>query len=496
MARYQLLKPSPLRIVRRQAHQQEHTFVVVARDVLEEETDTYSGSLDSSGGAVSPVEARSEGEESSESEDENEPPSPTESSASSLSQPPSPASPDSSTIAVSSRPAVTTASVPSVATSTAVSPTTTSSLEVDVATTSTRSTSTSTSSTSISSDTTTSTDGSAPSQPPLSPPPPPAFTQTRTSEGINAALPQITETPSPVTSEFPTFTDTATFQGFNSSSISSFTTTVRPTTSSPPTLISSRIKRPEPTTTSTSLGLPPQSAQSERAGDQEPQRMPRPEAPIMTRTAAVAATVLGILGALALLIGAVIFIKHRKRKRSKYNQPLSDDAFNPGNNSSLHFPETAHIDNYPGPRTNHMTRSTDRSNTLFGAASYSRPETVSTERSLPTANPFADPPLNKAYDVLAGRPRSTTLTDRGSWIRNPFRDPESSRFDPFGELKAKAQREKAKYGERVRREKEREVMRGYEEKERMGLEVPARKGSGVTVEGVGILDRTEGGMYR
>lgn len=217
----------------------------------------------------------------------------------------------------------------------------------------------------------------------------------------------------------------------------------------------------------------------------------------MSRTAAVAATVLGVLGALALIIGAVIYIKHRKRKRARYNQPVSDNAFNPDNTGSLHTPETAHIDSALGVHNNsHMTRSTTRSNTLFGAAPYSRPETVSTERSLPTPNPFADPPLNKAYDVLAGRPRSTTLTDRGSWIKNPFRDPESERFDPFGELQEKARRERVRYVEEARREKEMEVVRGYEEKERMGLQVPQRKGSGVTIEGIGVLDRSGESVYR
>ena len=109
----------------------------------------------------------------------------------------------------------------------------------------------------------------------------------------------------------------------------------------------------------------------------------------------------------------------------------------------------------------------------------------------PTPNPFADPPLNKAYDVLAGRPRSTTLTDRGSWIKNPFKDPESERFDPFGELQAKARRERMKQVELARREAELE--RQFEEKAKMGLIPPERamnrNGSGVTLGGLGVLDR-------
>jgi hypothetical protein len=126
--------------------------------------------------------------------------------------------------------------------------------------------------------------------------------------------------------------------------------------------------------------------------------------------------------------------------------------------------------------------STDRAKSRFPVAA-----------PLPTPNPFADPPLNKAYDVLGGRPRSTTLTDRGSWVKNPFKDPGSERFDPFGELQEKARRERKKYLEESRREAENARMMQFEEKEKMGLEVPrGRKGSGVTIEGVGVLDRSGG----
>jgi hypothetical protein len=168
------------------------------------------------------------------------------------------------------------------------------------------------------------------------------------------------------------------------------------------------------------------------------------------------------------------------------------------NHAALQRPGTAQVN------TTHMTQSSDRSNTLFGSGSYSRPETVSTRDGSripvpqPTPNPFADPPLNKAYDVLNNRPRSTTLTDRGSWIKNPFKDPESERFDPFGELQAQARRERLKQVELARREAELE--RQFEEKEKMGLGPPEkagdRKGSGVTLEGLGVLDRSGGGAYR
>jgi hypothetical protein len=197
------------------------------------------------------------------------------------------------------------------------------------------------------------------------------------------------------------------------------------------------------------------------------------------------------LGAIALLIGAVILFKRRKRKHT-YNQPPFGDAFNPPNTGSLHAPETAHVGSAASifGRLNgggsggdpHLTRSTDRSNTLFGRGTYTRPETVSTEHdsrapiaaalptplapAFPTPNPFKDPPLNKAYDVLNNRPRSTTLTDRGSWVANPFKDPESERFDPFGELKEKARQERKRYVEEAKRAAERERLL---QKEKMGL---------------------------
>jgi len=215
-------------------------------------------------------------------------------------------------------------------------------------------------------------------------------------------------------------------------------------------------------------------------------------------------------GALAIIVAAVVFIKRRKRRQ--YNRRVPDDPFYPGNLGSVIAPETAHIAKDPpfGGGGSHLTRFTDRSESLFGAAPYTRPETVSTERNRsrfpmgqPTPNPFADPPLNKAYDVLAGRPRSTTLTDRGSWVKNPFRNPESERFDPFGELQEKARAERLRYVEAARREAElerEEAQRQFAMKEKMGLSVPEEaktQGSGATFEGVGVLDRSGGaGTYR
>jgi hypothetical protein len=192
-------------------------------------------------------------------------------------------------------------------------------------------------------------------------------------------------------------------------------------------------------------------------------------------------------GGIALIIGAILLIRRRKQAKRANTASPPKDTIEPDNEKLLRVPEPAY--------TGHATRTTT-TNSLYAAAEYQRPETVSTERSksraqgLPTPNPFADPPLNKAYDVLRGRPRSTTLTDRGSWVKNPFKDPVSERFDPFGELQAKARLEREKYVEGLRLEQE------YHEKERMGLGLPGRdvrKGSSVTVEGVGVLDRSAPG---
>jgi hypothetical protein len=84
-------------------------------------------------------------------------------------------------------------------------------------------------------------------------------------------------------------------------------------------------------------------------------------------------------------------------------------------------------------------------------------------------------------------------------VKNPFRNPESERFDPFGELQEKARNERKRYVEEARKEaelaREAEVRRQFGEKEKMGLGVPEevrRKGSGVTLEGMGVLDRSGG----
>lgn len=234
---------------------------------------------------------------------------------------------------------------------------------------------------------------------------------------------------------------------------------------------------------------------------------------MITRGAVAAAISLSITGAIVLIVAAFILFKRRKRRQNLYGQRVADDAFNPNNTGSLHAPETAHVASdlpFFAGGGSHVTRSTERSDTLFAAGPYERPETVSTNRNksrfpvkpggeqpMPTPNPFADPPLNKAYDVLAGRPRSTTLTDRGSWLKNPFRDPASERFDPFGELREKAYRERRRQMEEARKEAEYERAKQLEKKEAMGLAPEGyRKGSDATVEGLGVLDRGGAGMYR
>ncbi|KAF2450400.1 hypothetical protein P171DRAFT_460088 [Karstenula rhodostoma CBS 690.94] len=239
------------------------------------------------------------------------------------------------------------------------------------------------------------------------------------------------------------------------------------------------------------------------------------DGPILSKGAEAAAITLSVMGFIALIVGFAFFLKHRRRRRNESSMRHAEDAFNPNNNGSLHAPETAHI-NYDGPPSlARMTRSSTSSNELFAGAHYERPETVSTRSNnsrvraapqiappQPTPNPFANPPRNKAYDQLRGRPRSTTLTDRGSWVENPFKDPASERFDPFGELQEKARTERRKYFEEARREAEvrrrKEDEQEYLEKDRAGLKVPTRderKGSDATVGGMGVLDRSGDGRW-
>ncbi|KAE8845719.1 hypothetical protein PTNB73_01699 [Pyrenophora teres f. teres] len=255
-------------------------------------------------------------------------------------------------------------------------------------------------------------------------------------------------------------------------------------------------RKAQSTPTSTAPAPPPFLGTTARAGQTAPSSIPQetlpqePEQrPIMTNEARIAAVVLGVLGILALVVCGLILLKRRKRRGRENYVPRDPDAFNPSNTNSaiapeiVNVPDTAHTGaassvfarlngGTSGGGDGHITRSTDRSNTLFGGGSYARPETVSTNRSMSrippqTPNPFADPPLNKAYDVLNNRPRSTTLTDRGSWMNNPFKNPESERFDPFGELKDKARRERLRYLQEAKREAE--LQRQMEQKEAMGL---------------------------
>ncbi|KAF2821175.1 hypothetical protein CC86DRAFT_110174 [Ophiobolus disseminans] len=318
----------------------------------------------------------------------------------------------------------------------------------------------------------------------------PSFTFSHVSHiSTVAAVPQITGTVSSPSPLKPTITATADLN------------------------FSSRLARPS-NPGATSVLSPPTAAESETAGERDPPQRssPQEEKTMITKGAAAAAITLSILGFIAIIVAALMLFKRRKR-RQQPNQQFADDTFDPSNTGSLHTPEIAHVGTtlvFAGGG-GHLTRSTDRSDTLFGPGPYFRPETVTTDRNKsrfpinvpppqPTPNPFADPPLNKAYDVLAGRPRSTTLTDRGSWVQNPFKNPGSERFDPFGELQQKARDERKKYLETSRKEAEAarlaEVARQFGAKDNMGLTVPAdvqRKGSGVTIEGLGILDRSGGG---
>ncbi|KAI4663004.1 uncharacterized protein J4E79_004316 [Alternaria viburni] len=402
MARYQLRRPSPVKIFPRRVRRNDpiaSTMPVAAGEEEEgpESPDSPFSSPSTVGGDISESE-------DSESEDEEEPPSPVQSGATATS---------------TGRPVQTLGPDPTAAPSMP-----TSSGESDAATTSV-----------------------------------PSFTFGGPSGGNNAAQPQITGETTLSTAVRPTITSTI---------VKEVMPTGNPERSSMPPI---------------SLTSPPQNtAEPELDGNAGPQRLPqREQEPIMTKEAMTAAIVLGVLGALALLVAGFVFIKRRKRRHSYIDKGPPFETFNPYANDHVPPPETAHVGDASsifarlnggnaGGATAHLTRSTDRSNTLFGPGPYSRPETVSTERSTrvpPTPNPFADPPLNKAYDVLNNRPRSTTLTDRGSWQQNPFKNPESERFDPFGELKEKARRERLRYVEDARREAE--LRKQMEQKEAMGL---------------------------
>ncbi|ORY11060.1 hypothetical protein BCR34DRAFT_664633 [Clohesyomyces aquaticus] len=302
---------------------------------------------------------------------------------------------------------------------------------------------------------------------------------------------------------------------------------------------SSRIKAtpPSPTTTVTSILSTPSSTalpdNDDNKGNEPPRKATQQSKSTMSKGAEAALITIAVLGkshylqlpqynsnvsssgALALVIALVVFLK-RRRRRHESALRHAEDAFDPSNTGSLQHPEGVHhadIHTTSSGTGSHMTQSTMTSSALFAGDPDHRPETISTDPSrsrfqaipayapsvastiqtpMPSANPFADPPRNKAYDVLRGRPRSTTLTDpnRGSWVKNPFKDPVSERFDPFGELQERARNERVRYIEELRMEQE------QLEKDRVAMSgggLDGRKGSGVTVEGLGVLDRAGGG---
>ncbi|KAJ8117006.1 hypothetical protein OPT61_g1690 [Boeremia exigua] len=457
MARRRMQRPTPIQIVPMRAKRQGAGLGAAGPGSAEEgpESPDSPGSSPSTTGAPSP-------DDSSDSEDD-EPPSPITSTSTAASSIPKPSS-------TSSPPSLSTSS--SQSTSTTLSPFS-------------RPSSSSTSSQTSSSQTLSSSSTSKVS---------PAFTQTPTSRNIDAgAPPLVTSSSTVVDTTSPTSTTTPTSPISPTTSVSQF--------------FSSKVARPtQLTTASVSASASPRpSFSGAPIAENDPPRRTRPEPTLMSKGAEAAAITLSIIGAIALVVSILLYCKRRRRRRNeRLEAELERDA---ATHAALSLPQPTYSNDSTtrfagsGP---HMTQFSDRSNTLFGAASYSRPETVSTrDRSRipmpqPTPNPFADPPLNKAYDVLAGRPRSTTLTDRGSWIKNPFQNPESERFDPFGELQAKARRERVKQVELARREAELE--RQFQEKEKMGLAPPRRvmerNGSGVTFEGMGVLDRSAEGAYR
>ena len=64
-------------------------------------------------------------------------------------------------------------------------------------------------------------------------------------------------------------------------------------------------------------------------------------------------------------------------------------------------------------------------------------------KPLPSANPFQEAPLSNAYDMLRGKRGGSVIQKTRSWLTNPFTDPSSNRYDPFGHLRAKQARERA-----------------------------------------------------
>ncbi|KAH8723659.1 hypothetical protein GQ44DRAFT_760896 [Phaeosphaeriaceae sp. PMI808] len=443
MARYQLRRPSPVKVFPKRTRRQAAAPATSSAPAeAEEEEDEGPESPDSPFSSPSTVGGSSDDDSDSDS-DSDEAPSPVESSApageTSVSQPSSPSISATSSSAFTLAPTSSPSGNIPVALESTSQPTPASRGPTQVL-------------------------GPDPTPSSQTRPSNPAFTRSVTSQGNVAVAPQITG------SAFRTVTT-------------------------------------QPATTAT---IPNESsAQSEMAGERDPPQKSsaQEEKTLITRGGAAAAITLSILGAIAIIAAVFICIKRRKRRQNQYRGRLADDAFNPGNTASLRSPEVAHVTTETpfalgaAAGGSHLTRSTERSNTLFGAGPYVRPETVSTERNnsrypngQPTPNPFADPPLNKAYDVLGGRPRSTTLTDRGSWVKNPFKDPQSERFDPFGELQEKARQERRRYLEESRREAE--LAREFGAKEKMGLAPPEgalRKGSDATVSGLGVLDRSGGG---
>ncbi|KAF2996865.1 hypothetical protein E8E13_004534 [Curvularia kusanoi] len=250
-----------------------------------------------------------------------------------------------------------------------------------------------------------------------------AFTLVPTSQGIAAVAPPPPVVTDPSTS---TFTSIPTSKATSSRPSS----TASPFTPSPPTsrssqVFSSKIARPTQSASNTASGVSSRISGIPVAEDDPPHRT-HPEPPtLMSKGAEAAAITLSIIGAIIIAVCIFLYCKRRRRQRAaRLDAELERDAQNYVSSlpSSTSTP--------PNPATGaHMTQISSRSNTLFGAGPYTRPETVTTNHDSaanshpnhasiplpqPTPNPFADPPLNKAYDVLAGRPRSTTLTDRGS----------------------------------------------------------------------------------
>jgi hypothetical protein len=255
MARYQLLRPSPVKVIPRRVRRQDPATSAIAapnaseQPEAEEEKEEEEGpeSPDSPSSSPSTVGAASESEDSdSDSEDEKEPPSPAESSTlAPISQTPASEKPASSSLPAASgvtRPGA----ISSAPGGLQASPISGSANIIS----------------------------SKPSVASQTPSPKPAITLSFSSQGNLAAAPQVTD-------------------------VVSSSITIQPTTTTTPVQdFSTRLARPSNPQTTSVASPPPVPAQSESAGQSEPPQRssPQHEKTLITKGGVAAAITLSIIG--------------------------------------------------------------------------------------------------------------------------------------------------------------------------------------------------------